>query len=216
MTVHPERGHAVTTTTSTPTVETVAIPLQGLTEAEIRIGFGGGDLTVGPAEPGVLISGAFEGGVIQRSGGPGRISLEPQSPGRPLVTWRPVIWTMAITAEIPVDLRLDTGANRSTVDLTTLRIRRLEVHTGASDTIVRLPSSGRTTARVECGFASVKLVIPPDVAARIRGSMGIGAITVDASRFPRAGDGWAAPDFETAPDRVDITVAGGFGSVDVR
>jgi hypothetical protein len=46
--------------------------------------------------------------------------------------------------------------------------------------------------------------------------MGIGAISVDASRFPRVGDGWTAPDFETATDRVDITVAGGFGSVDVR
>jgi len=206
----------MTTTTSTTTIENVVIPLAGLTEADIRVGFGGGDLTLGPAEPGVLISGAFEGGVIQRSGGVGRIALEPRSPGQPLVTWRPVTWEMALTAEIPVDLRLDTGANRSTIDLTTLRIRRLELHTGASETHLRLPSAGQTTARVECGFASVHLAIPQGVAARIRGTMGIGAITVDASRFPRGDEGWASPDFETAPNRMDITVAGGFGSVDVR
>jgi hypothetical protein len=123
---------------------------------------------------------------------------------------------MALTAEIPVDLRLDTGANRSTIDLTTLRIRRLEIHTGASETHVRLPSVGETTARVECGFASVNLAVPEGVAARVRGSVGIGALTVDASRFPRLADGWASPDFETAPNRMDITVAGGFGSVDIR
>lgn len=206
----------MTTATSGAAIENIVIPVDGLNEAEIRIGFGGGDLTVGPAEPGVLISGAFEGGVIQRSGGAGRIALEPRNPGRPLVTWRPVIWAMAVTAEIPVDLRLDTGANRSTIDLTTLRIRQLELHTGASETHVRLPANGRTTARVECGFASVQLVVPEGVAACVRGSMGIGSLVVDASRFPRVGDGWASPDFETAPNRIDITVAGGFGSVDVR
>jgi hypothetical protein len=210
------RGSAVTTTTSTTAIEHLVIPLDGLADAEIRIGFGGGDLTVGPAEPGVLLSGAFEGGVIQRLGGPGRIALEPQSPGRPLVTWRPVNWELALSAQIPVDLRLDTGANRSTIDLTTLRIRRLEIHTGASETHVLLPSAGETIARIECGFASIHLAVPEGVAVRVRGTMGIGALTVDATRFPRVGDGWASPDFEKAADRMDISVAGGFGSVDIR
>lgn len=202
------------TTTATP-IETVRVPLDAVTQAEIRVGFGGGDLTVGPAEPGVLVSGSFEGGVIQRSGGPGKLALEPLSPGRPLVTWRPVIWNMAVTTEIPVDFRLDTGANRSTIDLTSMRIRRLEIHTGASETRVRMPASGQTEARIECGFASVTLTIPEGVAARIRGTMGLGAVVVEETRFPRVTDGWASSDFETAPNRMDITVSGGFGSVNV-
>lgn len=202
-------------TTATTPRESISIPLAGLTEAQVKIGFGGGELTIRPAQAGALVDGSFEGGVKQRSDGDGRIELAPRSPGLPFVTWAPVQWDIGVTAEIPIDLRLDTGANRSSIDLVGLRIRQLELHTGASETTVRLPASGRPRVRVECGFASVVLTVPDGMAAKIQGSMGLGTVTVDESRFPRAGEGWASADYETASDRVDITVAGGFGSVRV-
>jgi hypothetical protein len=49
--------------------------------------------------------------------------------------------------------------------------------------------------------------------ARIRGQIGLGALEVNQARFPKTGDGWASKDFDTAENRVDITVDGGFGSV---
>jgi hypothetical protein len=66
---------------------------------------------------------------------------------------------------------------------------------------------------VECGFAKVSVEVPDGVAARIHGKMGLGALEVNRARFPRTDDGWASPDFDTAANRVDITVEGGFGSV---
>ncbi len=200
------------TTTSAP-IETLSIPIDGLGEAQIRLGFGGGELAIHRADPGMLVSGTFEGGVARRTVRPGVVELEPLDPHRPLVTWEPVHWDVGLTTEIPVDLRLETGANRSTIDLSALHVRRLELHTGASETTLRLPSAGQTAVRVDCGFASVKVEVPPGVAARISGRIGLGSTDVDQGRFPRSGDGWASPDFETARDRVDITVAGGFGSV---
>ena len=81
-----------------------------LDAAQIRIGFGGGELNLRPAQPGALVDGQFEGGVRQQSAGPGHIELSPQSPGLPIVTWAPVHWEVGITTEIPVDLRLDSAA----------------------------------------------------------------------------------------------------------
>ncbi len=195
--------------------ETLAIPLDGLVEAEIRLGFGGGDLFVRQAQPGMLIDGTCEGGVRQRWTRPGRLELGPLTPGRPLVTWRPMRWDLGVTAEIPVDLRLETGANRSTIDLAPLRIRRLDLHTGASETNVRLPAAGQTAVRVSCGFAAVNVEVPQGVAARIHGRMALGSMQVDEARFPRSMDGWASVDYETALDRVDLAIKGGFGSVRV-
>lgn len=195
--------------------ETLTIPLDGLTEAEVQVGFGGGELIIGVADPGVLVSGTFEGGVSQTTSGPGRIALEPTAIGRVLLTKGPVRWQMGLTAEIPVDLRLDSGANRTTIDLRTLRLRHLELHTGASETIVQMPASGQSTAHVVCGFASVVLEVPEGVAARVRGKVSMGSTTADQVRFPPTSGGWASPDFETARDRVDISVEGGFGSVKV-
>ncbi len=195
--------------------ETIAVPLDGCIDAEIRLGFGGGELAVGAAPPGMLLSGTFEGGAIRRSNGPGRIAIEPINPGRAFVTWRPVRWDVGLTTEVPVDLRLDTGANRASIDLSSLRIRRLELHTGASETSVRLPAGGQSLVRVACGFASVVLEVPRGVAARIGGRIGLGSIDVDETRFARSGNGWESPDYESALDRVDIAVEGGFGSVRV-
>jgi hypothetical protein len=113
-------------------------------------------------------------------------------------------------------LRLDTGANRSVINLTSLRIRQLELHTGASETNVQLPSAGQTSVRVQCGFAAVNLQVPAGVAARIRGRIAIGSTEVDELRFPRTGEAWESVDFQTALDRVDISVEGAFGSVRVR
>jgi hypothetical protein len=200
------------TVTSTPN-ETLAIPLDGLREAQVRLGFGGGVLTLSKAQPGTLISGTFEGGVINKSKGQESIELEPVDPGRAWMAGCERHWDVALTAEIPVDLRLDTGANQSTIDLTPLHIRRLELHTGASDTTLKLPASGETAVRVECGFAQVTVEVPQGVAARIRGKVSLGATEVDEARFPRSADGWASADYETATNRVDIEVKGGFGTV---
>jgi hypothetical protein len=195
--------------------ESLAIPLGSLTGAALRLRFGGGELNVHPAAPGMLVAGWFEGGVVYRWTGPGSLELEPLSPGRPLVTWRPTRWDVGVTAQIPVDLRLETGANRSTVDLGWLRIRRLELHTGASESTLKLPAGGQVAVRVVCGMAGVRLEVPPSVSARIQGRLALGSVKVDEARFPRGASGWSSPDFEAAQHRVDITIEGGLGSVKV-
>jgi hypothetical protein len=77
-------------------------------------------------------------------------------------------------------------------------------------------SAGFTHARVESGAASVKVRVPPGVAARISGQMGLGALDVDQHRFPPRGGGYESDDFSTAANRVELEVEGGVGSVDVR
>lgn len=189
----------------------LALPLAGIAEAHVRIDFGGGELTVHPAEPGMLVSGTFDGGVV-RKGSAGDVVLEPAH-NRP---FRPVRWDIGLTGEIPVSLRLDTGANRSTIDLTSLRIRTLRLETGASETTIRLPAGGLTDVQVKCGFAAVTIEVPPAMAARIHGSVTFGSLRVDPSRFSPIAGGWASPGADTAADRVDIAVEGGFGSVEIR
>lgn len=196
--------------------ETLSIPLAGLTEAAISLNFGGGELVVGQAEAGKLVSGTFEGGVRQRTKGVGKLELEPFMETWPMMWNRPLHWNVGLTSEIPVSLELHTGANRSIVDLSALRLRRLELHTGASETRVRLPGSGATEVRAEAGVAALTIEVPQGVAARLRSRMALGSTTVDETRFPRAMDGWMSPDYDTNPNRVDIDVAGGLGSIKVQ
>jgi hypothetical protein len=197
-------------------IETLVVPLGSAADAAVRIRFGAGDLAIGPAAPGNLVDGRFLGGVVERERGPARVELEQDtSYGLPWLDRRSD-WTVGLSAEVPLDLRLDTGAARGRLDLSALRIRSLELHTGASDTQIRLPrAAGATTVRAETGAASLVLEVPTGVAARIRSRMALGTSQVDESRFPRSVSGFESPDFATAANRADIDLQGGVGSIRV-
>ena len=192
----------------------LAIPLRGASEASVRIRFGAGTLTTRPAAAGDLVDGVFEGGVMHRELGPGRVELsQDTSYGLPWLDRRSV-WDLGLTGEVPLDLRLETGASRTLLDLREARLRRLDLQTGASETRVVLPgNAGTTEVRAEHGAASLTFEIPTGVAARIRTRMTIGSSHVDEARFPRVGDLYQSVDYGTAANRVDLDVQGGVGSL---
>ena len=199
-----------------PLSETLVLPLAGATSAAVKIQFGAGTLTTRPAAPGNLVDGVFTGGVMHRLIGPGRVELEQDTRyGLPWLN-RTSEWNVGLTADVPLELKLDAGANRSILDLGDLQVRRLDLQTGASDTRVRLPkAAGLTEVKVSHGAAALTIEVPAGVAARVRSRMGLGSVRVDEARFPRSSDGYESPDYATAANRVDIDAQGGVGSLRV-
>jgi hypothetical protein len=197
-------------------VEQLVVPVAGATAAMVRVKFGAGQLRTRPAAPGNLIDGEFAGGVRQRIVGPGQIELSQDTDyGVPWVDRR-YDWTLGLASDVPLDLRFDTGASRSVLDLRGLLVRRLELHTGASDTRLIVPEgAGATAIKAETGAASLTVEVPPGVAARIRTQMALGSSQVDESRFPRTADGYESADYATALNRVDLDLQGGVGSLRV-
>jgi hypothetical protein len=194
--------------------ERLSLPLRGATDASVRIRFGAGTLTTRLAAAGDLVDGAFDGGVIHRELGPGRVELsQDTSYGLPWLDRRSS-WDLGLTAEVPLDLRVETGASRTVLDLRDTRLRRLDLQTGASETRVVLPrNAGATEVRAEHGAASLTFEIPTGVAARIRARMALGSSQVDEARFPRAGDVYQSVDYDSAPNRIDLDIQGGVGSL---
>jgi hypothetical protein len=196
--------------------ETLTIPLRDASAADVRIQFGAGTLQTRVAAAGNLVDGDFAGGVLQREPGPGRIELRQDT--RYGIPWleRSSTWSVGLTDRVPLDLRIQGGANRSMLDLRELKVRRLELQTGASETRVVLPrAAGHTDVKTSHGAASLLIEVPTGVAARIRTRMAIGQSRVDETRFPRTADGYESPDFATATNRVDIDAEGGVGSLTV-
>jgi hypothetical protein len=196
--------------------ERLTLPLRGAADASVRIRFGAGTLTTRPASPGDLVDGVFDGGVIHRELGPGRVELsQDTSYGLPWLDRRSA-WDLGLTGEVPLDLRLETGASRTALDLREIRLRRLDLQTGASETRVILPrNAGTTEVRAEHGAASLTFEVPAGVAARIRTRMTIGSSQIDEGRFPRAGDVYQSIDYGSAANRVDLDIQGGVGSLRV-
>ena len=104
---------AVVTTTFPP--ETLDIPLGDAREATVRIGFGGGELTVGPAAPGTLLR------ARSRAVSSGDESLRATSsstrPCRTARALRPLHWDVPPDNGGPRRASSGDQSNRSAVDL---------------------------------------------------------------------------------------------------
>lgn len=197
--------------------EQLVVPLRAAGSASVKVKFGAGNLTTRPAALGALLDGEFRGGVIHREHGPGIVELEQDTTwGMPWLN-NESSWTIGLTREIPLDLKIETGASRARLDLRDLKLRGLELKTGASESTVLLPSAaGASDVRAEAGAASLTFIVPTGVAARIRSRMALGSNQVDEARFPRMGDSYQSTDYATADNRVDLHIQGGVGSVRVR
>ncbi len=208
--------------------EDASVPLEGATEASVRVRHGAGRLFIGSgAGPGELLSGSFGGGLeahTSRSGG--RLAVEMRIKDRDVAnyftTWTRgrtgvLDWDFRLAQGIPLDLELETGANESRLTLTELAVRDLRLKTGASSTQIDLPARvAYTRVSVDCGAASVRLRVPAGVAALIRVTAAIAGVHVDTLRFPRVGDFYRSSDWDSAASKVEITVETGVGSIDVR
>jgi hypothetical protein len=208
--------------------ETASVPLDGARSARINIQHGAGRLTIGAgAGPMELVSGTFGGGLnahTRQDGDKTQVTLRVRDLGFPMVIfpwfWGPhnmLEWNVSLTDEIPLELKLNTGASDTRLNLTDLQITSLWVETGASATEIHMPDSAAfTKAVIKAGAASVNVRVPDGVAARIRVSGGLMSANVDTQRFPKSGGYYQSSDYETAPFKAEIRVETGVGSVTVR
>lgn len=209
------------------TLESVerSIPLMNDTEAEIQFNYGAGRMFVGSgAKPNELLSGSFTGGIteeLHRNNGKAFLKINTPTdfifPGAWVAGHQGFNWNVKLTNEIPLHLRIHSGACEARLDLTDLKVTELNIETGASSTDVKLPqNAGFTRVVVKSGAAEVKLHIPQGVAASIRESSGLSGINVDTNRFPQDGHAYQSVDYNTAANKVEISYEGGVGSVDIN
>ena len=205
----------------------VQVPLETARSARLRFRFGAGHLRVGAgahtdhlleisARGGVRTSASIDGGEKAVE-----VWVPPEFFGDAIAPWKwwggePPRWDARLRAGLPLHLDLEIGACEAEVDLTDLLVREFRLATGASSTTVRMPTAaGETRGRITGGAASVKVMIPPGVAARVVTQIGLGEVKVDQHRFPGSGPIYQSADYTRAKHKVDLSVEVGAASVEV-
>jgi hypothetical protein len=90
-------------------------------------------------------------------------------------------WRFQLTQEVPVTLKVETGASQLDMDLTNVLASHIELETGASNSNVVMPSRGVSLLDLEAGAASINITIPQGVAGRIRIKEGLTSLSVDTT-----------------------------------
>ncbi len=203
--------------------EQLSIDLQGANQASLKLSHGAGRLVLGAGAPmmGQLLNGSFAGGVKESTRKSGD-RLDAHLEARPFIFppffgWQGLEWDVDLNRDVPLALRLETGASQTELDLRDLKVTDLHVNTGASKTDLTLPANaGMTTVSVELGAASLDMVVPQGVAARIRAEHGASAIEIDTARFPYSNGIYEFVDYPSAQNKADIKIQAGAGRVAVH
>ncbi len=203
-------------------MEPGSVPLNGASKAEIEVQHGAGELRIASgAAAETLAEGSFGGGLRTRSTQRGdlldvemKMAVEPAA----FFNWAPggYDWDVRLNPNVPLVLKLETGASKNTLDLRDLKITDLKLETGASASELTLPANaGYTRVKVQAGAARVDIRVPGGVAGRVKTSGALASVNVDQTRFPGFDNRYQSPDYETAANKVDIEIETGVGAVSV-
>lgn len=213
---------------SNEVTETISQPLSGAEIADVEIDFGVGrvNLNALPADSDELIAGTIqipEEIRVEQSfnmdGDVARYRLQTEGSVRSAPffgdsgsRWR---WDMQINPDIPLSLSVDTGVGETTLDLRQLTLETLNVDTGVGETTVFLPGRGQISASISGGVGELTVELPAGVPARIQIDTGLGGADVEGD-FEQEGNVYTSPNYEDAPDRIDLRLSAGVGQVNVR
>jgi hypothetical protein len=204
-------------------VQNASIELQEAKAVDLKIDHGAGELKIhSGANPNEIARGSFMGGLEQkakRNGDKLEVRMRPVNGIFDFPFFGPrtqLDWDVALNAFVPLSLKLNLGANKSDLDLRDMNITRLDLDTAASDTKLTLPSRGRFIADLDIGAASLEVIVPESLSARIRASVGAVELRIDQSRFSQNGSYYQSPDFESSANTVDMTVDAGAASIKIN
>lgn len=155
-----------------------------------------------------------------------------------------LLWNVALSPDIPMNLSLQGGVGKSDIDLTSLQVTGLHVRCGVGQISLTLPPVDASyTTKVEggvgqfklqalegtsgkleinAGIGNIEIVIPHNTAVRLNAKTGLGNIEVPAHfQQMKGGDffgerEWKTEGYELADHRLMIEYKGGIGQLKIK
>lgn len=122
---------------------------------------------------------------------------------------------LSLTDEVPVDLRITTGAGDTRLGLSGMQLSSLDMTTGAGNVELTLPEEGDYAVTISGGVGNFEIDVPPGLEARVE--IDGMAVRELPDRFTKLQDGvWATAGYDSATDRATIRVSAGMGNVTIR
>jgi hypothetical protein len=148
-------------------------------------------------------------------------------------------WQIHLNPDVPSEITAHSDGGNMELDLSSLAVSCLSADTGGGNLDVTLPDKavdlnviaktgagnvtvdigsatrGSSVINASSGAGSVIVRVPDGLAARIHPASGMGKVIVNP-RFSKLDvNTYQSPDYETAADRVEITIKSGAGNVSV-
>lgn len=203
----------------------ISQPVENVQSADLELNLGVGELDLGALDTsstdwilGTVSAPGNRQILVESESNSGVAALKISSEGGSTFFGNPSErWNLDLSPAIPINLSVDAGVGGSKLDLNALNIPQLDVNTGVGGLQVVMPAhAGTVSATLDGGVGGLTVLIPEGVPARIRTSTGVGGLSINQSRFPNIGeDLYSSPDYDTATNRIDLSVDSGVGGITI-
>jgi hypothetical protein len=188
--------------------------------AEIKMGAGEMTLSDGARD---LFEGEFSSNLARWkpqvdysvSGSRGLLTVRPPEGSGPMGNSKNQ-WDLHFNNHVPLELSVELGAGKSTLELGTLALSQLDVKMGVGETIVDLAGDWKNDlqARIHGGVGEATVKLPRDVGVGVRARGGIGEIR--AGELKKDGDIYTNDAYGKSPVTLDVDVEGGIGQINLE
>ncbi len=126
-------------------------------------------------------------------------------------------WQIHLNPKVQVDLTAHSDGGNVRLDLADMAVTHVAADTGGGNMDVILPEdAANLSVTAKSGAGNVVVHIPGNVAARIYATTGLGKTIVDPKFSKIDKNMYQSSDFESAANRVEITIHSGAGNVSVN
>jgi hypothetical protein len=200
--------------------ETFTVPLSNAKHVRYRFNHGAAQIRIdgnAPAGTAMIGSSAVAGSYKSHSDGDRlEVKVETGPSFIPILGPGSGVWHYQVAKDVPITLTVEAGASQFDIDLKDTLASNLDLKVGACTVNVTMPAHGVCDLRIEGGAATFNVNVPEGVAARVNTAEGFVSLNVNEQRFPRSASGmYESANFDSAADRVLITVKAGVGSVNI-
>ena len=208
-------------------------PLNGVTTARVDINAGDGNLTIDRLTGGeqVLASGRLQ--YLENQGLPTRtlvssgdqatLTLRGSQDVRPRfrLPWAAcngaTEWQVHLNPTVSSDITAHSNGGNVKLNLDGMIITRISADTGGGNIDIVLPgNAANLSVHAKTGAGNAVVSIPSGFAARIHATTGLGKTIVDPQFNQIDKNTYQSPGFDTAANKVEITVHSGAGNVSVN
>jgi hypothetical protein len=147
------------------------------------------------------------------SGGRGELSITQENKSHLHLAIARNDWQLRFADNVPMDMNVQIGAGSSNLRLQGLAIKNLDVQAGVGQLDLDLTGPRKSDLHVDIhgGVGTAVIRLPKDVGVRVHASGGIGDVSQHG--LMRDGDDYVNAALGKSPATIDLTIAGGIGSV---
>jgi N-terminal domain of toast_rack, DUF2154 len=198
------------------------VPLGSEKSVDVQIRMGAGELRVTNGASGLMNADftynvdAWKPVVRYEAGGDhGTLSIEQPSGPHNYSGAKRYDWDIRLNNHVPMDLNVNMGAGKASLNLAGLNLNNMSVNMGAGEADIDLDGTWQhdLAASIHGGIGKVTLHLPSDVGVRATVQGGLGAI--HAAGFTKKGDAYTNSAYGNSKVNLNIDIAGGIGEVNL-